>query len=44
MMLNFKHAGRIEVNVPVEESSMKSMKYKGHGEHGDSMKHDHKNN
>ena len=44
MMLNFKHAGRIEVIVPVKEGSKKHMKHKGHGEHGGSMKHDHKNN
>ena len=44
MVLNFKHAGRTDVIVPVKEGSMKSMKHKGHGEHGGSMKHYHNNN
>ena len=43
VVLNFKHAGRVEVSAPVKESSMKSMKHKGHGDHGGSMKHDHNN-
>jgi len=43
LVLNFKHAGRVEVSAPVKESSMKNMKHKGHGDHGGSMKHDHNN-
>ena len=43
LVLNFKHAGRVDVSAPVKESSMKRMKHKGHGDHGGSMKHDHNN-
>ena len=43
LVLNFKHAGRVEVSAPVKESPMKNLKHIGHGDHGGSMKHDHNN-